>query len=307
MERGTWNWDGQVVWISGATGSWGKEFCTQLLSFPISKLVCYCRGDHRGEALRKVLNDERVRIHLGDIRDSRTLRRSIDETVTTVIHLAALKRVEAGQSSPEEVERVNIFGTQEVIEACLAQRGNALTLAFYLSTDKAAQPTTFYGATKYAAEQLWLGANRYSPDPHPPVFCAARFGNALGSAGSVLDTWKGQKERGEPLTIFDPNATRFVVSLPHGVRQVLGATIPLCWASEVRLHLPSMPAVSIGGLADAFAPHYPKRAIAGRHREGEKRHEILCPNPERWQSSETARKLSVREIREVLQEIGYIE
>lgn len=304
MMKEKWKWDGHVVWVSGATGSWGSELCRQLLQFPIEKLICYCRGDHRGAALEQQLDDPRVRIHVGDIRDPRTVQRSIDETVSAVIHCAALKRVDTGSYSPFEMDSTNINGTQEVIEACLQRRRDCLQVAYYLSSDKAALPTTFYGATKYAAEQLWIGANVYSPAPHPPVFCTARWGNALNSTGSVLQVWEKQVSKGIHPTIYDPEATRFVVTIPEAVAEILHIQIPLAWQTDQRLFLPEMPAVTIATLADAYAGEQCPKTVLGYSRGmGEKKHEVLCANPEPWQSSETARRLSVEEMRKILRQI----
>lgn len=294
-------WDGAVVWVSGATGAWGWEFCRQLLAHPIDKLVAFARGEHRAAALAEACPDPRLRIHLGDIRDRHLLQYSL-AGVSVVIHLAALKRVDSAAFSPFEVASVNIEGTRAIIESMLA-----LPLALrparglYLSSDKASMPTTFYGATKYVAEQLWLGANMYSPWPHAPWFVAVRSGNALGSTGSVLEIWRRQFASGKPLTITDPTMTRFIISLPAAVRHLLDWFSRIPGGSSTQPGAPSylqpVDSVTIGDLAAAFAPGYPTQVI-GTRGYGEKRHEMLT---EEGPSSETLeRRLTCAQIRELL-------
>ena len=300
------HWDGAVVWVSGATGAWGQEFCRQLLAKPISKLVAFARGEHRAAALAEALHDDRLRVHLGDIRDRHLLRTSLAEA-SVVIHLAALKRVDSAAFSPFEAASVNIDGTRAVIESVLAlPLGTRPARCLYLSSDKACMPTTFYGATKYIAEQLWLGANVHSPRPHAPWFVAARSGNALGSTGSVLEIWRRQFDRGQPLTITDPGMTRFVMSLPSAVRQLLN------WLGDVPGGSPAHPgelyiqdpvAVTVGDLAEAFAPGYPTQII-GSHGQGEKRDEMMSVNGP--SSAELGRRLSVHELRIRLNTLGLL-
>ena len=276
------HWDGATVWVSGATGAWGQEFCAQLLVKPIQKLIAFARGEHRAAALVEKLHDDRLRVHLGDIRDRRALRSSMN-WATVVIHLAALKRIESAASSPFEAASVNIDGTRAVIETILERSKADCGLparGLYLSSDKACMPTTFYGATKYVAEQLWLGANTYSPAPLSPYFVAARSGNALGSTGSVLEIWRRQFDAGLPLTITDPAMTRFIVSLPIAVRQLLYWLEYIPGGSERHpgtLYIQAPQAVSVGMLAEAFAPGYPT-TIIGVREPGEKMHEMMSVN-----------------------------
>lgn len=276
----TLDWQQTTAWVSGATGAWGQEFCLQLLLHPIEKLILFARGEHRAADLAARLHDDRVRVHLGDVRDRARLQTSL-AGVTLVIHLAALKRVEVASSSPFEAASVNIDGARAVIETILAMPRDARPpRCFYLSSDKACEPTTFYGATKYVAEQLWLGANVYSPRPHPPWFVAARSGNALFSTGSVLEVWSRQWLRGEPLTITDPTMTRFITRLPPAVEQMLTWLESIPGGSDEHegdLYLQSTIAVTLGDLAEAFAPGYPT-VVTGRRSPGEKQHEKMSVN-----------------------------
>ena len=271
------NWKDAVVGVSGATGAWGQEFCRQLLHQPVAKVIAFARGEHRAAALVDTLRDDRMRVHLGDIRDRQGLRSSLHQA-TVIIHLAALKRIESAASSPFEAASVNIDGTRAVIETILElARTGPSAHCLYLSSDKACMPTTFYGATKYVAEQLWLGANTYAPQPQAPWFVAARSGNALGSTGSVLEVWRRQCAAGLPLTITDPTMTRFIVTLPAAVQDLL-AWLEHAPGGSVEhpgdLYIQNPQAISIGKLAEAFAPGYPTQVI-GLRGQGEKLHEQM--------------------------------
>ena len=142
-------WTGKTIWISGATGSWGREFCYQLLQLPITKLIAYCRGEHRAHDLETRLSDTRVRIHLGDIRDSERLRESFAVLPDVVIHTAALKRIDSAGYNPYEFISTNVLGTWNIVQAILyANCNHTVQKAFYVSSDKAFQSETFYGTTK---------------------------------------------------------------------------------------------------------------------------------------------------------------
>ena len=295
----TLDWQQTTAWVSGATGAWGQEFCQQLLLHPIEKLILFARGEHRAADLAARLDDDRVRVHLGDVRDRARLQTSL-AGVTLVIHLAALKRVEAAASSPFEAASVNIDGTRAVIETILALPAHLRPArCFYLSSDKACEPTTFYGATKFVAEQLWLGANVYSPRPEPPWFVAARAGNALFSTGSVLEIWSRQRARGEALTITDPTMTRFVTRLQPTVtlmltwlRFVPGGTL----AHPGDLYLQHVPAVTLGDLAEAFAPGYPT-VVTGRRSPGEKQHEkMFVDGPSSFECRQESNSKILKEV-----------
>ena len=286
-------WGGRAVWVSGATGSWGTRLCQRLLTLPIARLVAFCRGEHRAHDLVHGLNDDRVRVYLGDVRDRVRVSHSL-AGVSVVIHTAALKRIDRQTYAPTEIADVNIGGTQAVIDGCITA---GVERAFYISSDKAALPTTFYGATKLVAEQLWLSAN----DIRPTDFIAARFGNALGSQGSVLEIWRKQMRGGEPLTITDPEMTRFVITLTKAVRLIVEDYIPEMRGGELRL--PAMPAVEIGALARAFAgPDYPIQVVGNRG-FGEKTHELLSAD---GASSSTAPGLSMEWLREILKKEGLL-
>ena len=292
-------WEERAVWVSGANGSWGSEFCRQLLMYPVARLVCFCRGELRGAQLVESLgNEPRVRLHLGDIRDKQRLRESVPHGAV-VVHCAALKRVELAQGgfSPFEMLDVNVGGTKAVINMCLEK---GVEKAFFVSSDKAVQPTTFYGATKMMGEEMWLAANQYSPAPRPPHFVVGRFGNALGSTGSVLRVWEEQRRRGQHALVYDPGQTRFVLVLKDMINEVLYDWLP-CNVPP-HLYVPDLPACEIADLATAYVGspllwdiRYATRGL------GEKRHEILSVG---GRSSREAVRLTIEELRTMIHRAG---
>lgn len=289
-------WLGKSVFITGATGAWGTELCRQLCELPVRRIVAFYRGEHRGVALAEKLNDERLRLRLGDVRDVDRLTRA-SEDCEVVIHAAALKRVDQQSHDAIEIVRTNVLGSVNVLEACITNRPACAVL---ISSDKAVAPSTSYGATKLTAEYLWLAGNEYarSPEKVATRFIIFRGGNALGSTGSVLHIWKRQQEFGLPLTITVPTMTRFHLTLSEACASVLEAVTK----AESELYIPDLPAYCIADLAEAFAPGYPVE-IVGSRGFGEKEHEVLeIGGP----SSAEARRLSVGELQEILREEGWI-
>lgn len=284
-----------VVWVSGATGSWGKEFCRQLLLQPIKRLVAFCRGEHRGYDLATWLSDSRVQVFLGDIRDPFAVSYSLREA-DLAFHCAALKRIDAATFAPTEMCRVNIDGALNVIRACTE---NMVLKAFYISSDKAVMPTTFYGATKLVAEQLWL-AERPGTDT---IFTAGRFGNALGSTGSVLRIWEELRAKGEPLIIYWPNATRYVIVLRDTIDEIIQIVMPQ--ASSGDLWIPKMKATTLLDLAKTFAgDNYPLKILKRTRGFGEKEHENLSADS-KYMSSDCADRMSREELVEAIEASGF--
>lgn len=290
-------------WVSGATGSWGREIVKQLLALPSSlpeqnghpglwcdEIVAYCRGEYRAFELKQAYPDPRLRIYLGDIRDRARVHHSL-RGITHVIHAAAMKRIDAATISPTEMHDVNVTGTQSILDACLSQ---GVRRAFYISTDKACEPTTFYGATKLVAEQLWLSAN----DLKKTAFDAMRFGNALDSTGSVLQVWRKQIEADDPVTVRSLEMTRFVMTVQWGVQQILRQ-----WEGLPRrqLAVPLLSACTLGSLVLAFCgrtyPLAPQDTLPG-----EKDHEKLLPGL----SSATAPRLGAEDLQVLMLEGGIV-
>lgn len=261
---------GASVLVTGGTGSFGQAFVRRCLSDGARRVVVFSRGESKQAEMRAALADERVRYLIGDVRDA---NRVLDACrgVDVVIHAAALKRVETCEADPNEAIATNVDGTRHVARACV-ERG--VKRAVFLSTDKAAAPNTLYGASKLAAERLWLASNAYAAGT-PTRFAATRYGNVCGSTGSVIPLWRAQAARGEPLTVTDPTMSRFWMKMDEAVELVLLALHSMRGGEVI---VPKIGAASILDLAEAVAPGSRFRGVGIR--PGEKLHETLITEDE---------------------------
>lgn len=265
------DWTKQVVLVTGGTGSFGKA-CIRLLldEYKPAKVIVFSRDELKQHEMRMAGFDQpNLRYFIGDVRDQDRLTRAMDG-VTIVIHAAALKQVPACEYNPMEAIKTNILGTANVVEAALAT-GVHKVLA--LSTDKAVSPVNLYGATKLAAEKLTVQSNAYSGE-RPTRFSCVRYGNVVGSRGSVVPLFLQQRAAGK-LSITDERMTRFWLSLEQGVRFVLNS-IELMQGGEV--FVPKLPSTTITDLARAMAPEAELDVIGIR--PGEKLHEVLISEDE---------------------------
>src|SRR6185312_15515196 len=212
------NWNGKTVLVTGGTGSFGKKFAEVMLrEFHPRKLIIFSRDELKQHEMRVAGYDHpSLRYFIGDVRDSVRLRRAFEQ-VDVVIHAAALKQVPACEYNPIEAVETNINGARNVIDAAL-DAGVAHVLA--LSTDKAVNPANLYGATKLVSEKLFVQANAYSGTRRTRFSCV-RYGNVVGSRGSVIPLFRQQRKSGR-VTITDPRMTRFWLTLDQGVRFVIG-------------------------------------------------------------------------------------
>lgn len=234
------------------------------------RVVVFSRGEAKQAAMKAQIADERVRYLIGDVRDRARLVAACRH-VDIVVHAAALKRVEVCESDPDEAVLTNIVGTQNVVHACIA---NGVQGSVFLSTDKASSPNTLYGFTKATAERLWIASNAYSAGL-ATQFSATRYGNVLGSTGSVIPTWRAQACGSNTITITEPAATRFWMTMGQAVDLVVLAL------SEMRggeVFVPKIPASTIGTLAEAVVPFATWNTVGLR--PGEKLHEMLISNDE---------------------------
>jgi UDP-N-acetylglucosamine 4,6-dehydratase len=265
------NWEEKTVLVTGGTGSFGKKFLEVMLRYHRPrKLIVFSRDELKQLEMRFAGFDHpSLRYFLGDVRDVDRLRRAF-HGVDVVVHAAALKQVPACEYNPFEAVQTNILGARNIIEAAI-DAGVHKILA--LSTDKAVNPVNLYGATKLAAEKLFLHAGAYA-GAAPTYFSCVRYGNVVGSRGSVVPLFRRQREQGR-LTVTDPRMTRFWITLEQAVRFVI-LCLERMKGGEV--FVPKIPSTGIKDLADAIAPNCPIEVIGIR--PGEKLHEVLLSEDE---------------------------
>ncbi|MDQ1338857.1 MAG: UDP-N-acetylglucosamine 4,6-dehydratase/5-epimerase [Campylobacterota bacterium] len=257
------------VLITGGTGSFGKKYTEILLKkYKPNKIIIYSRDELKQFEMSQVFNAPCMRYFIGDVRDAERLKEAM-QGVDFVIHAAALKQVPAAEYNPMECIKTNIHGAENVIQAALH---NNVEKIVALSTDKAANPINLYGATKLASDKLFVAANNMT-GKRKCRFSVARYGNVIGSRGSVVPFFKqlildGAKE----LPITDVNMTRFLITLEQGVEFVLKG-FERMYGGEI--FVPKIPSMKITDLATALAPNLAHKVVGIR--PGEKLHEIMCP------------------------------
>jgi UDP-N-acetylglucosamine 4,6-dehydratase len=265
------DWSEQVVLITGGTGSFGKKFVEIMLrEYHPRRLVILSRDELKQHDMREAgFDHESLRYFIGDVRDPSRLQRAFSG-VTVVVHAAALKQVPACEYNPFEAIQTNIMGGRNVIDAAIDQ-GVGRILA--LSTDKAVNPVNLYGATKLCAEKVFIQANAYA-GARDTRFSCARYGNVVGSRGSVIPVFQEQRKRGR-ITVTDPRMTRFWLTLEQGVRFVIRA-IEQMQGGEI--FVPKIPSMRLVDLAEAVAPGCAIEFVGIR--PGEKLHEVLLSEDE---------------------------
>jgi UDP-N-acetylglucosamine 4,6-dehydratase len=259
----------KAILITGGTGSFGKQYVRTILGrYRPRKLIIYSRDELKQFEMQQDFPEGCMRFFLGDVRDAERLIQAMNG-VDYVIHAAALKQVPAAEYNPMECIKTNIHGAQNVIQAALA---NNVEKVIALSTDKAANPINLYGATKLVSDKLFDAANNVAGG-HRTRFSAVRYGNVVGSRGSVIPFFKRQIANGcDFLPITDPNMTRFWITLQQGVDFVL-KNFARMQGGEI--FVPKIPSVRVVDLATAMAPHIAQRIVGIR--PGEKLHEVMCP------------------------------
>lgn len=264
----------KAILVTGGTGSFGSRFVELVLKeLNPRKLIIYSRDELKQFQMQQVIDDPRVTFVIGDVRDKDRLRSTM-AGVDVVVHAAALKQVPTAERHPTEAIKTNILGASSVIESAIA---NGVERVVALSTDKAANPVNMYGATKMVADKLFLAANA---DQSVTRFALVRYGNVVGSRGSVVPLFLEQKRTGV-LSITDPRMTRFWITLEQGVRFVL-RSLRLMHGGEV--FVPKLPTAAIMDLAAAIAPDCRIEHIGIR--PGEKLHEVLVPADEAYRTLE---------------------
>jgi UDP-N-acetylglucosamine 4,6-dehydratase len=257
------------VLITGGTGSLGRALIRRFLAAGVPRVCTYARCEVRQSQL--IERYPQVHAFLGDVRDRERLERCLGG-VETVIHAAALKRVDGGAYHPDEMLKTNVLGMQAVIDASLRA---GVSRILFISSDKACQPTNIYGASKLMAEYLATAANSYTV-PRGLRVSAVRYGNVLGSRGSVVHIWRQAVQGGRNLVITDPDMTRFWLTLDQACDLVFDA-LDLMRGGE--LIVPCLPSMRLLDVAEALAPGHP-RIFAGLRPGGEKLAERLLSEEE---------------------------
>jgi len=265
--------NGKTVLITGGTGSFGKRATKIILErYSPHRLIIFSRDELKQFEMAQIYpfsKHECIRYFIGDVRDKERLYRAF-HGVDYVIHAAAIKQVPAAEYNPFEAVKTNILGAQNVINVAIDQ---GVKKVIALSTDKAANPINLYGATKLCSDKLFIGGNAYVGHDKT-IFSVVRYGNVLGSRGSVVPFFMEQRKNGF-LTITDPRMSRFWITLEQGVDFVLWCLEHMCGGE---LFVPKIPSMSIMDLAKAIAPECETKVVGIR--AGEKLHELMIPKDE---------------------------
>jgi UDP-N-acetylglucosamine 4,6-dehydratase/5-epimerase len=271
-------WSEQIVLVTGGTGSFGKKFCELMLAeYHPQKLIIFSRDELKQHDMRSAGFDHpSLRYFIGDVRDPQRLERAFSG-VTVVVHAAALKQVPACEYNPFEAIQTNIIGGKNVIDAAINQ---GVRRIMALSTDKAVNPINLYGASKLCAEKVFVQANAYAGAKDTRFSCV-RYGNVVGSRGSVIPMFLAQRKRGR-VTITDPRMTRFWITLERGARFVVRC-IEQMRGGEI--FVPKIPSMKLIDMAGAIAPECEVECIGIR--AGEKLHEVLLSEDEARNTVET--------------------
>lgn len=270
--------DNKAILITGGTGSFGRQYVKTLLNrYSPKKIIVFSRDELKQFEMQQEYHQPCMRYFIGDVRDGERVKQAC-KGVDYIIHAAALKQVPVAEYNPMECIKTNINGAENVIQAAIA---NKVTKVIALSTDKAANPVNLYGATKLCSDKLFVAANNIVGEKYPR-FSVVRYGNVVGSRGSVVPFFKKLVDQGvSELPITDVNMTRFWISLQDGVDLVL--------KSFERMHggeifVPKIPSIRIVDLAEAIAPGLPHKVVGIR--PGEKLHEKMVPRDDSYRTIE---------------------
>lgn len=261
--------DNKTVFITGGTGSFGKAFTKTLVTqYKPKKVIIFSRDELKQFEMQQEFNHPCMRYFLGDVRDKSRLMHAFND-VDYVVHAAAMKQIPAAEYNPMECIKTNIDGAQNVIDAALA---NHVEKVIALSTDKAANPVNLYGATKLASDKLMVAANNITGLSRT-CFSVVRYGNVVGSRGSVFPFFKKLVERGDTsLPVTDQRMTRFWITLDQGVEFVINGFKRM---QGGEIFVPKLPSAKIIDVVQAFGNHLDFHTIGIR--PGEKLHEVMCP------------------------------
>jgi len=261
--------DGKIVLITGGTGSLGSALTKKILETNVKAIRIFSRDEWKQVQMQSEIKDERLRFLIGDVRDKERLSRAL-EGVDIVIHAAALKQVPVAEYNPFEAVKTNVNGAANLIEACL---DNNVGIVLGVGTDKAVSPLNTYGATKLLMERLFVTANFYKGD-HKVKFLTVRYGNVLGSRGSIVPIFVNQIQNGKKITITDPEMTRFNITMNDALNLIFRA---LENGEGGEIYIPKLKAYKVGDMRDAILEIMNSRNETEiiSVRTGEKYHESL--------------------------------
>lgn len=264
-----------TIFCSGASGSWGQELTTQLLTMNPKKIIAFSRGELAQVNMQRKFNDSRIKFIIGDVRDAEAVDRVFStENIDYVYHLAALKHVPVCENQPQEAIKTNIYGTTNIINASIKYK---VKKVIDVSTDKCVSPTNLYGYTKAVGEKLTIQANNLTKDTD---FVCIRGGNVLGSNGSVVPLFIDQIERFNKITVTCGRMTRYFLTLSEAIKLLFQATENSVGGETYVMNMPSF---FIDNLANVLILHYGNKDTVIEEigiREGEKMHELLISEHE---------------------------
>ena len=266
--------EGKKILVTGGTGSLGTALTKKLLETNVDTIRIFSRDEWKQVKMQSEFTDKRLRFLIGDIRDKERLSRALKD-VNIVIHAAALKQMPIAEYNPFEAVKTNIIGTQNLIEACL---DNNVELVLAIGTDKAVSPVNTYGATKFLMERLFVSANFYKGDQKIKFLCV-RYGNVLGSRGSIVPVFVNQIKTGKKITVTDPTMTRFNISMDEALNLIFRV---LRNGKGGEIFVPKLKAYRVGDMKDAIMEGLNSNVESEiiSIRPGEKIHEFLISNDE---------------------------
>ncbi|MBI1829450.1 MAG: SDR family NAD(P)-dependent oxidoreductase [Thaumarchaeota archaeon] len=268
--------EGKKILITGGTGSLGYALTKRLLESDADTVRIFSRNENKQVNMQAELHDKRLRFLVGDVRDLPRLNRAIED-IDIVFHAAAIKHVPIVEYNPFEAIKTNVLGSQNVIDACLHEN---VEIAVCIGTDKAVSPLNTYGATKLLMEKLFVTASNYlNPKRHKTKFVAVRYGNVLGSSGSVVPIFVNQIKTGKKITVTDPTMTRFNITMNQALDLIIRAVRK---GQSGDVFVPKLDAYKLGDLKNAITEllHSKKETEIISVRPGEKYHEVLINNDE---------------------------
>ena len=265
---------GKKILITGGTGSLGQALTKRLLKEDVDVIRIFSRDELKQSVMQSELNDTRLRFLIGDIRDKDRLSRALED-IDIVFHAAALKHVPVAEYNPFEAVKTNVNGSQNLIEACL---DNNVKIAIGIGTDKAVSPLNTYGATKLLMERIFVSANNYRGNRAIKFICV-RYGNVLGSRGSIVPLFTEQIKSGKNITITDPNMTRFNITMNEALDLIFRAVKE---GKGGEVFVPKLKAYKVGDIKDAILEllNSNNETKIIDVRPGEKRHEMLINRDE---------------------------